>query len=112
MNLVENYLETYKQVYSHPGLEAIYTLKNVDVNTIRRLNDPTSITSGAQLKEVTTSPVDEIEESPQLEFDFGGEFRTWVRPLVLDEPIQVLGLSTHIEKILQSHEKAVLKDLL
>lgn len=97
--------EIYKKSYSH-GLEAIYALENVDVKSIKRIEKAPEITPKAALtKQKVLRPVQE-------ELDFGDEFRGWVTPFILKEPIHVLGLSRHVEKILIEHEKKLLGDLI
>jgi hypothetical protein len=96
--------ETYKSSYSH-GLEAIYALETVNVRSIRRLQAPPA--QPPPLRAPCVLPM-----APQLEFDFGASFRAWLEPFLLDEPIQVLGLSRHAEKCLLEQRKERLRDLI
>lgn len=97
--------ETYKKSYSH-GLEAIYALENVDVRSIKRIEKISEVQPKQPLlKQKVVRPIQE-------EFDFGDEYRGWIHPFILKEPIHVLGLSRHVEKILIEHEKKLLGDLI
>jgi hypothetical protein len=96
---------TYKNAYSH-GLEAIYTLENVDVKSIRRIE-----TSPKPLPK----PLEAKKTVPHLfqeELELGDEFRGWIQPFIRKEPIQVLELSKHAEKCLIDHGKNKLGDLI
>lgn len=85
--------KSVQSAYTH-GLEHIYALENVDPASIRRIQiepeGPSKKTSSVRLN----------NGSSQLIFDFGRGYRTWMEPLVLHEPITVLGLSHHAEKLL------------
>lgn len=98
--------ETYKTSYSH-GLESIYALETVDPRSIRRLSN-----SQEKPPPIPTSSHIPRLEPPQLELDFGPDFRNWIKPFLLDEPIQVLGLSRHAEKPLLEQNKLLLGDLI
>jgi hypothetical protein len=100
--------DVYKTAYSH-GLEAIYALENVDIKTVRRLSEDQ--TPQPILGDVPKSPLLIPETPRQLEFDFGEEYRSWIEPFVLNEPIQVLGLPKLAEKCLVEHGKILLRHL-
>lgn len=105
---IKSFEETYKTAYSH-GFEAIYALENVDIRSVRRLND----TAPENTKNKAPSPYKLHEEEPlQLDMDLGPGFREWVEPFLLSEPIQVLGLSKYAEKCLVDHGKNYLRDIL
>lgn len=103
--LEKSFEEVYKTAYSH-GLEAIYALENVDVRSIRRIQEPLTKPEKKKVSKLKK------EISQQLEFDFGPDFRSSIPPFFLDEPIQQLNLSKHAEKILLDHAKVRLRDLL
>lgn len=106
---LDSFEETYKTAYSH-GLEAIYALETVDLKTVKKLH-PSSLV----LSQQPESPEDPKQEThvkePQLEFNFGDGFNTWMKPLLGREPIQVLGLSPQAEAALCDQEVRLLADL-
>lgn len=112
MNLTSTFTDTPNQAYSH-GLERIYKIENIDLRTVRRLNEESPPLSNAP-KEVRLSSFNppKKQQPSQLELDFGPSFRQWTHPLILLEPIQVLSLSSQTEKILEGYNKRSLKDLL
>ncbi|MFQ5729545.1 MAG: hypothetical protein ACE5GN_04210, partial [Waddliaceae bacterium] len=107
---LESFEETYKTAYSH-GLEDIYSIKNVDLKTVKRIqeSEPEVL---ALPEEVTTFDVDDSFSDGQLEMDLGDTFRGWIEPFLLREPIQVLGLTHHAELCLIEHEMLFLQDLI
>lgn len=105
---LQTFEETRKVAYSH-GLEAIYALENVDIKSVRRLAPSTPSSSKiVESKEISATRKD---NKPQLELDFGPEYRDWIEPFLAREPIQVLGLSRHAERCLLDHGKCTLQDL-
>jgi hypothetical protein len=100
--------ETYRSAYTH-GLEKIYAIENVDLKTVR----PLQVTPKApqESKQVAIQDHRSIVQE-QLELDLGLEFRGWIDSFVLEEPIQVLGLSRYAEKCMLEHGKFNLRDLL
>lgn len=95
-----------QSAYSH-GLESIYAIETIDVASIRRFESTRTPTVPSP-----TIPLQRSDPLPaQLEFDFGDEFRCWIEPFILREPIQVLELSWHAEKILMAHGKTRIGDL-
>ncbi|KIC76493.1 hypothetical protein DB41_FX00020 [Neochlamydia sp. TUME1] len=96
--------ETYKTSYSH-GLENIYALENVDINSIRRIGtlSPTAPPPLKNKKELFTGEEDEL--------DLGEEFRGWIPSFIPKVPIQVLELSKYIEKALLENGKKTIGDL-
>ncbi len=90
--------------YSH-GLEKIYALETVDPRTIRVMGNPS--TSEEQKTKVNHQPGEF-----SFELDFGTGFRDWITPCFLQEPIQVLGLSSQAEKNLLQQGWKTFKDLL
>lgn len=88
--------EVYKTSYSH-GLEAIYALENVDIKSVRKMAQALPQPS----KEPPKPQVLEESAVEQYEFDLGAEFRSWIRPFLLNAPIEALSLSPHIEKMLK-----------
>lgn len=85
------------------ALDALYRLETVDAKTIRRLGD---IPKPA-LKSAATPLPKPIESSLPL----GGRFREARDSFILAEPIHVLQLSQHVEKLLTSHGKKRIADL-
>jgi hypothetical protein len=67
---------------------------------------------GASQKE--SKPAKERPEwiSDQLELDLGPEYRGWIEPFSLSQPIQTLGLSHVAEKALIDNRKTHIRDLL
>lgn len=104
-----SYEEVYKTAYSH-GLEAIYTLENVDLKTVRRISSPQPAAPSKPQKPAR-QVVNTSHTNEQLEFNFGEEYRNSIDSFILDEPIQVLGLSRHAERCLIEHGKSKLRDL-
>lgn len=99
--------ETYKTSYSH-GLEAIYTLENIDLKSIRPIEkSKPALPSAPKFPHSKSHPL-----SLQLEFDFGDEYSGSMEAFLNVEPITVLGLSRHAEKCLLGNGKKVLKDLM
>lgn len=94
---IPTFQETYKLAYSH-GLETIYSLEHVDIKSVRKL-----VQASKKVVEDTKEIQQEIVED-QLSFDLGPLFRGWMTPHILQEPIQVLGLSKHTEKFLLDRE--------
>ncbi len=106
---LESFEETYKTAYTH-GLEMIYSLENVDLKTIRRIEE--NAPKQEENKKIL-DPEPPLEgKDPQLELDLGVGFRTWVEPYFLLEPIQVLGLSLQAESCLLEHGLKTLSELL
>lgn len=81
--------EVYKTSYSH-GLESIYRLENVDVNTIRKW--------GGEEDQPLTPEAPILSDEGDEELDLGSFCSGYLTSFVLEEPIQVLKLSRHIEK--------------
>ena len=105
----KSFEEIYKSSYSH-GLEAIYALESIDLKSVRRLEESKPLNATQTLPKKCSSikfaPVD------QFELDFGNAYRGWVDSFVLTEPIQVLRLSPHAEKILLANTKKLIQDLI
>lgn len=99
--------DTYKTAYSH-GLEAIYALENVDLKSIRRIEQPVK-KEPLNNKE---APKKNVKKQEQLEFDLGEEYRNWIPSFIKKEPIQVLELSSLVEKCLIANGKKILQDLI
>ncbi len=97
-----------QSAYTH-GLEMVYALESVDPDSIRPIS---TIQETAVGYDSPLTSKEMLESSEQLEFDFGPGFRTWMEPLVLLEPIGVLGLPAQAEKLLLEARRAVIADLL
>ncbi len=102
----ESFENTYKTAYSH-GLEAIYSLENVDLSSVRRISGPEE----NKPKKELPKPLAKIALSSQLSLDLGGEYRDHLPSFRLQEPIQVLGLTRHIEKALNDNDIKILLQL-
>ncbi|MCB1135020.1 MAG: hypothetical protein KDK78_02025 [Chlamydiia bacterium] len=104
--------------YTH-GFESIYALENVDVSTVRPLKGakpveepkPQVATLKVVEKPKPKAPVPEVLED-QLRLDFGAEYRGWMEPFRMNEPIEVLGLSPVALKGLHDNGRQCLRDLL
>lgn len=97
--------EIYKKSYSH-GLEAIYALENIDIKSVKRIETAPKNEAKKPYQKKT------FQKLLQEELDLGDEYRGWIKPFVLKEPIHVLELSKHAEKTLVEHGKKCLEDLL
>ncbi len=95
--IVEELETTLKTAYSH-GLENIYTLENVDIKSVRRLHDTNFSLNAPSSERVITKSYPTINK--EEEFDFGVNYRKWIKPFLLQESIQVLELSKYVEKCL------------
>lgn len=102
----QHFNDLRKTAYSH-GLESLYSIENIDLRTIRRLQDNPLEPAVAPKKNYKT-----LKKSPQLELDFGISFRTWIKPFFPLESIRVLGLSKYAEKALLEQGKLKIGDLL
>ena len=103
----------HKNSYSH-GLEAIYAFENVDLSTVKPLRNYSSepkAEEGSFVEDHLFEEVEQVKGSEQQELDLGEDYRGWMDAFVLKEPIQVLGLSQNLEKILHTHEKKMIGDL-
>lgn len=109
VNTLKSFEDIYKTAYSH-GLEAIYAIEKIDLNSIRRISEPQPIKVVAKQQKPAISVQSQLPN--QLEFDFGDAYRGWMESFVVREPIQVLGLSRHAEKSLSTNGKMVLRDLI
>ena len=78
------------------GFEDIYSLGEVDVTTIRRLDD--GKIKPKDKNNISCVATVSVEESPQLEFDLGFGGQEVIKSFLLSEPIQVLGLSSQAEQ--------------
>jgi hypothetical protein len=88
-------------IYSH-GLEKIYSMETIDPKTIRKMELHTLAFDRKEIK----------EESFPEELDLGPGFRGWVRPFVLDEPIQILRLDQKTVSQLTAVQIVKIGDLL
>lgn len=94
----------------YQSLERIYAIEDIDLKSVRVMQEQrlNLVDDPYELSHYTFSePLD-----PQLEFDLGEEFRGWMPSFVLQEPIQVLGLSQYAEKSLLDNQKKLLRDLI
>lgn len=103
----KSFEEVYKTSYSH-GLESIYTIETVDLKTVRRIGGP-PVKIIPKAAEASCFPLEKV--NLQYEFDFGDVFFENMASFVLEEPIQVLGLSKHAEKCLITNGMTNLNDL-
>ena len=105
---VRSYEEIYKTAYSH-GLESIYALENIDIKSVRPLQNA-STSPSLQKKALPKPPIYASSYIP--EFEFGPSWRRSIAPFFLQAPIEVLGLSKAAEKCLLDYQKTCLSDLL
>jgi hypothetical protein len=110
MPSVMSFEETYKTAYSH-GLEVIYSLENVDLKTIRRIEENAPLNEKVSVESQPINPNPDSLDMQQ-ELDLGEDFRNWVEPYFMNEPIQVLGLSFQAEACLIEHGIKKLSQLL
>lgn len=104
----ESLENSFKAAYSH-GLETIYALETVDIKTVRRIQ---SLKPEVKKSSSKTWQKKNGISNDQFEFDFGENHRTWISPLVLREPIQVLELTKRAEGSLIANGKIFLADLI
>lgn len=92
------------------GFESIYALENVDVRTVRRMSTgkPAQSLESQELKLVHP----DINESEELQLDFGEVFCGKMTPYRYLEPIQVLRLAAVSEKTLLEAGKRTVMDLI
>lgn len=89
--------ESTSQAYSH-GLEQIYALETIDPSTVKKI---------AISEPVIEYPANhECEDQDDLwngqyELELGDEYRNWMPPLFLKEPVQMLELSQRTEIVCQ-----------
>jgi hypothetical protein len=103
----DSFEETYKNAYSH-GLEHIYALETVDPKTVKKIEQP----SAAPLECKDEIGREELDLwDGQLQLEFGDEFRGWIPPLFLKEPVQMLGLSQRAEAVCLEQGIAKVVDL-
>lgn len=100
--------EQTNQAYTH-GLEQIYALETVDPSTVKKIELPKSIEEGQKIAE-NSQHADLWNGQYQLEL--GDEYRGWLPPLFLREPVQVLELSQRAEIVCQDRSVERLIDLL
>lgn len=100
--------KTTSQAYTH-GLEQIYTLETIDPSTVKKI----------QISEpVIEEPVKKESEDQndlwngQYELELGDEFRSWMPPLFLKEPVQMLELSQRAEIVCQDQGVERIIDLI
>ncbi len=102
--------EATQGAYTH-GLESIYSLENVDPDSIRPL-------SLGLRTEVTADAVENNDLLPseprelQLYLDIPPEYRHWLRPVLYEEPLEVLQLSNHAEQCLRMRDFHTIGQLL
>ncbi|MFT4551670.1 MAG: hypothetical protein ACI9S8_000286 [Chlamydiales bacterium] len=95
---------------SYPGdFKEIYSLENVDINTVRRVSEAS--TSVSEKKRIQEAGEEEPFEEDQKIFDFGQGFRDWMGSLMLHEPIEVLSLSAQPQKALLENGKKIIQDI-
>jgi hypothetical protein len=92
---------------SQEHFEDIYSLENVDVNTVRVM----SAKKNEEEKEQKKTSKGTLSQEEQLEFDFGSNYREWMESLSLEEPLSVLDLSYHAYKALQTNKKYKIHDI-
>lgn len=84
------------------SLDSLYEIETIDLKSVRRIGE----------REEKQAPVKEVvEQGAEQTLPLGGRFRLARRSFVLAEPIYVLGLSQHLEKLLIDGGKRRLGDL-
>ena len=85
--------ETVSQAYTH-GLEQIYALETIDPTKVKKIEIPEPVLE-------KSNHTDRIQSTDlwngQYELELGDEFRNWMPPLFLKEPVQMLELSQRTE---------------
>lgn len=104
-----SFQETYEKSYSH-GLENIYAIETIDLKTVKPLSSP--IQQPTKKAEFSIQKKYLIEKPLQLEFNFGGKFRTQIDSFLLSEPIYHLDLSMNCLKALQEQGSFYIRDLI
>lgn len=102
----QDFHELHKTAYSH-GLESIYSIENIDLRTVRRLQETSVAPAPTPKKKFKL-----LKSTDQYELDFGTGFREWIPPFFPQEPIRNLGLSKFAEKALIEQGKHKIGDLL
>lgn len=105
----DEFEHTYQHSYSH-GLEKIYALENVDIRSVRKIENPAGLSAKIQTKKITRKQPKLAVE--QLELPFGFPFQKTIEPFIFREPIQVLGFTKRVEGWLLGLEKVTIGDLL
>ncbi len=100
---------THQNAYSH-GLENIYALETVDAKTIKPLGLDTTEVEAEDREAVEVGYA--VTPDSQLELHLGGQFRTHVESLVLNEPVYVLNLSPVALKTLSELGLFLVRDLI
>ncbi len=105
-NLRSLFPEHSSEVYSH-GLEKTYAIQHIDLRTIRPLQmQPTEKSSKPKPIEVSIQEA-KIERS----LPFGEYFEEAIHPFWQEEPIEVLGFSSHLETRLKEKGDLRLRDI-
>lgn len=94
-----------KEAYSH-GFEAIYTLQNVDLKTVRK------VSFDQPQKQQNAARVSKKKPPSELFLDLGIAQSEVIQSFYLDEPISVLALSLQAERRLFESDVKSLRDLL
>lgn len=102
----QDFNNLHKTAYSH-GLESIYSIENIDLRTLRRLQENPLQTEVPPKKRIKP-----LKKDSQLELDLGVGFRNWIAPFFPLESIRVLRFSKAVEKGLWEQGKRRIGDLL
>lgn len=103
--------EEYKDSYSN-GFEAIYAIEKVDLKTVRPFKGEES---GLAVSPITVQNYKRSlpkKSAVQLELDLGAQFNSFTTSLRLEEPIEVLNLSTPLLKKLLDCGLKTVRELL
>ncbi|ADI38601.1 putative uncharacterized protein [Waddlia chondrophila 2032/99] len=100
--------EQTNQAYTH-GLEQIYALETIDPSKIKKIELPKSVE-----KEMIPVGFSHREDlwNGQYQLDLGDEYRGWMPPIFLKEPVQMLGLSQRAEMVCLDRGAERLMDLI
>lgn len=96
-----------RNAYSH-GLEDIYQLEQVDVKSIRKMSSVQPVFKEAP----SDKPSVNYKVEREMDLGFLPEGRGAIDSFILDEPVTVLGLSQHVEKLFLKMNILMLSDLM
>lgn len=85
--------ESVTQAYTH-GFEQIYALETIDPSTVKKITISQPVIEETPVK--LSSQHEDLWDG-QYELELGDEYRYWMPPLFLKEPVQMLGLSQRTE---------------
>jgi len=104
---IKKITETGGEFSPKAALDAIYRLEQVDVKSIRKLGVDTPVKEPLVFREVVPTKTTKV-------WDLGliPEGKSSINAFILEEPIHVLGLSPHVDRILNQMNITLLHDLM